>query len=168
MQIDSGPKGVVCGVNRKMDIYCRFGITDQVPTGTTWTKISGSLKYISCGTYGCWGVTQSNDIYFTAVLNGASPKWTKIDGSLTEIEAGPKGEVWGVNANKELYTRIGVRQNSPSGFIWKKVGGKLFASVTVGLDKLYAVDAGYTVYMGSLVRKTSEGLCFRTICELHS
>ena len=157
MQIDSGPKGVVCGVNRKMNIYCRFGITDQVLTGTKWTRISGSLKYISCGAYGYWGVTQSNDIYFTAVVNGASTKWTKIDGSLTQIEAGPKGEVWGVNVNKELYTRIGVSQSLPSGVIWKKVGSKSYASVTIGLDKLYAVDVGYTVFMGLIVRQTSQG-----------
>ena len=159
MQIDSGPKGVVCGVNGNMNIYCRVGITDQVPTGTKWTQISGSLKYISCGAFGCWGVSQSNEIYFTAAVSGPTTQWTKIDGSLTQIEAGPKGEVWGVNANKELYTRIGVSQTSPSGLTWKKVGTKSYASVTIGMGKLYTIDVAYTVYMGSLVRQISQGWC---------
>ena len=160
MQIDSGPKGVVCGVNKGMEIYCRFGITDKLATGSKWTKLSGSLKYISCGAYGYWGVSQSNEVYFTAAVSGATTQWTKIDGSLTQIEAGPKGEVWAVNGNKELYTRIGVSQSSPSGFKWKKVGTRSFSSVTIGLDKLYAVDVGYTVYMGSIMRQTSSGLWY--------
>ena len=160
MQIDSGPRGVVCGVNKGMEIYCRLGITNKLATGSKWEKISGSLKYISCGAYGYWGVTQSNDIYFTAVVNGASTKWTKIDGSLTQIEAGPKGEVWGVNVNQELYTRIGVSQSSPSGFKWKKIGTRSFSSVTVGVDKLYAIDVGYTVYTGSVVRQASPGVWY--------
>ena len=158
MQIDSGPKGVVCGVNKAMEIYCRLGITDALTIGTSWEKIAGSLKYISCGAYGYWGVNQNNEIYFTALMSGANTKWTKIDGSLTQIEAGPNGQVWGVNVNKELYTRTGVSRFSPSGSKWQKVGSRSFVFVTIGLDKLYAVDVGYTVYMGSIVRQSSSGL----------
>lgn len=163
MQIDSGPKGVVCGVTKGMEIYCRLGITDAMHTGSKWEKISGSLKYISCGAYGYWGVAQNNEIYFTALMSGANTKWSKIDGSLTQIEAGPNGQVWGVNVNKELYTRIGVSRSSPSGFKWKKIGSRSFISVTIGLNKLYAIDVGYTVYMGSIVRQTSPGLCFTSV-----
>ena len=32
-QIDSGPKGIVCGVNQGDSIYCRNGITDSNPSG---------------------------------------------------------------------------------------------------------------------------------------
>ena len=157
MQIDSGPKGVVCGVNKAMHIFCRTGITDAQPSGTEWEKISGSLSYISCGAYGYWGVTQSGVIYFTALTSGVNTKWTKIDGSLTQIEAGPEGQVWGVNTNKELYTRIGVSQSSPSGFKWQKVGSRSFVFVTVGLNIVYALDGGYTVYVGSVVVQTPPG-----------
>jgi hypothetical protein len=92
-------------------------------------------------------------------MSGANTKWTKIDGSLTQIEAGPNGHVWGVNVNNELYTRIGVSQTSPSGSKWETIGSRSFVSVTIGLDKLYAVDVGNTVYMGSIARQTSPGLC---------
>lgn len=56
VQIDSGPSGIVYGVNRFHHIYCRKGITLSKPTGTSWARVPGTLKYVSCGIYGCWGV----------------------------------------------------------------------------------------------------------------
>ena len=158
MQIDSGPKGVVCGVNNQFKIYCRIGITDAAPMGASWERISGELKYISCGAYGYWGVSRTNRIFFTPTLNGANTKWAQISGDLVQIEAGPNGQVWGVNSNNMLYTRIGVSKSSPSGLEWKKIGTRSFVSVTVGLDKLYAIDVGYTVFIGTIIRQTSPGL----------
>ena len=157
MQIDSGPKGVVCGVNKAMHIYCRTGITDSTPMGSNWEKISDSLKYISCGAYGYWGVSQTNEVYFTAVMNGEDTNWSKIDGSLIQIEAGPNGPVWGVNVNNELYTRIGVSRSAPSGLKWQKIGSRSFVFVTVGMSRLYAVDVRNTVFMGT-VGKTTPGI----------
>ena len=106
MQIDSRPKGVVCGVKKAMEMYCRFDITDALAIGTSWEKIADSLKYIFCEAYGYWGVNQNNEIYFTALIRGANTKRTKIDGSLTQVEAGPNGQVWGVNVNEELYKSV--------------------------------------------------------------
>ena len=63
-QIDSGPKGIVCGVNSNDDIYCRTGITDVKLDGLDWVKLEGSLKYISCGEYGHWGLNKNNIIFF--------------------------------------------------------------------------------------------------------
>lgn len=158
MQIDSGPNGVVCGVTKGFEIFCRAGITEVQPVGLKWVKISGQLKYISCGAYGYWGISENNDILFTTVMSGANTQWNKIDGGLVQVEAGPNDQVWGVSGNKELYTRIGVSQSSPSGFSWKKIGSRSFLSVTIGLSKLYAIDVGYSVYVGSIVRQTSPGL----------
>ena len=63
-QIDSGPKGFVCGVNSNDQIFCRTGITDANLDGSGWTALDGSLKYISCGEYGHWGVNKDNQIFF--------------------------------------------------------------------------------------------------------
>ena len=72
-QIDSGPYGIVCGVNRGDDIYCRIGITDHNPKGTGWHHIGGKLKYISCGELGCWGVNSVNQIFFRTGVSRHNP-----------------------------------------------------------------------------------------------
>jgi hypothetical protein len=63
-QIDSGPKGIVCGVSSIDEVFCRTGITDGTPEGSAWIKLDGSLKYISCGEFGHWGVNKNNQVFF--------------------------------------------------------------------------------------------------------
>ena len=63
-QIDSGPKGIVCGVNSVDQVFCRTGITDATLEGSSWIALDGSLKYISCGEYGHWGVNKDNLVFF--------------------------------------------------------------------------------------------------------
>ena len=67
-QLDSGPKGAICGVNYRSYIYYRKDITETNPTGTGWQKCSGQLDYISCNDYGFWGRNNRNDVYFTTKL----------------------------------------------------------------------------------------------------
>ncbi len=158
-QIDSGPTGIVCGVTSVFKVFCRVGITKANPTGTKWQRIAGRMKYISCFNYGCWGVNKYNSVYFTSQTNGWSTTWMKIGcDHMVKIEAGPNDQVWGLNANNELFTRIGVNQSFPSGLTWNKVGTKSFVSITTGLWKIYAVDAGNAVYVGSIAHGKSSGL----------
>jgi hypothetical protein len=89
MQIDSGPKGIVYGVNSGHSIYCRLGITTGNPKGTSWRHIPGGLKYVSCGSYGCWGTNRADDIYFRSGVTPArceGVSWKKIPGKLSELE----------------------------------------------------------------------------------
>ena len=157
--IDSGPTGVVCGVTSSFKVYCRTGITNASPTGTNWQRIPGRMKYISCCNYGCWAINKYNNVYFTSQINGWS-KWTKIGCDLmVKIEAGLNGQVWGLNPNNELFVRIGVDvQNFPSGLAWRKIESKKFVSVSIGVEKIFAVDTGNAVYVGSIVDKNSSGL----------
>ena len=89
MQIDSGPTGIVYGVNSAHSIFCRTGITASNLKGTGWKHVSGALKYVSCGKFGCWGVNTHNYIYFRT---GVTPSkcqgdsWKRILGSLKQIE----------------------------------------------------------------------------------
>ena len=89
IQIDSGPFGVVCGVNRFHHIFCRKGISLSTPQGTGWVRVPGALKYVSCGVYGCWGVNSANHIWFrhgVTSQNCAARKWVKISGALAQLE----------------------------------------------------------------------------------
>lgn len=52
-------------------------------------------------------------------MKGCSAKWTKIGcDRIVQIKAGAKGRVWALNADNELYTRLGVNKTFPSGLTW--------------------------------------------------
>lgn len=72
---------------------------------------------------------------------------------MVQIEAGPDGQVWAVNSNGALFTRIGVSPSSPSGLSWQKIGNGNLKSATIGWNKVFAVGIDDTVYMGSIVRR---------------
>ena len=67
---------------------------------------------------------------------------------MVQIEAGPNGQVWAVSSRRDLLIRIGVSPSSPSGLSWQTIGKRIFKSVTVGLNKVFAVDINDNVYMG--------------------
>ena len=74
MQIDSGPFGIVWGVNRRQIVFCRTGITWRNPKGSGWCRIGGKLKYISCGELGCWGVSRNRHIVFRNGVSRRKPQ----------------------------------------------------------------------------------------------
>ena len=60
MQIDSGPFGIVWGVNRNHQIYCRTGITAKNPRGRGWL--------------GCWGVNKNHQIFYRYGVSRRRPQ----------------------------------------------------------------------------------------------
>lgn len=142
-QIDSGPFGIVCGVNRGNAIYCRGGITSRRRAGRNWIRVSGALVYISCGLYGHWGVNKARNIYFRYGVKPNRPqgtRWKRVPGKLNQIEAGPDGAVYGVNDNGDVYTRLGISKRNPIGGKWRRVGRNRLASISVGLGVLYGIS----------------------------
>ena len=77
MQIDSGPFGLVYGVNRNRQIFCRTGISWRNPKGTGWRHVGGRLKQVSAGSYGVWGVNRHNNIYFRYGISKRRPQGTQ-------------------------------------------------------------------------------------------
>ena len=142
-QIDSGPLGIVCGVNTADNIYCRTGITTARRNGRSWTRVPGKLKYISCGALGHWGVNKANNIYFRYGVKPGRPqgtRWKHVGGKLHQIESGPDGAVWGVHLYSGVYTRLGISKRKPIGTKWKGFRKKKLVSISVGLGVLYGVD----------------------------
>ena len=72
-QIDSGPFGIVWGVNKYHHIYVRTGITWRFRAGRGWRRIPGGLKQVSAGEYGVWGVNKYNHIYFRRGVTRKNP-----------------------------------------------------------------------------------------------
>ena len=74
MQVDSGPFGIVWGVNRRQNIFFRTGITWRNPKGNGLAPRGGRLKYISCGEFGCWGVNRRNKVFFSYGVSRKTPQ----------------------------------------------------------------------------------------------
>ena len=65
MEHVSSGRNIVIGVNAKNEIYKRRGITDDLPTGTSWVKIPGKLKVVDAHARGqIWGVNVADKIYY--------------------------------------------------------------------------------------------------------
>ena len=143
-QIDSGPSGIVCGVNKVNDVYCRTGISPVKPQGSSWTKLSGKMKYISCGALGHWAVDPQNRVRFRIGVKPNKPQgtsWSPVGKiKVHQVESGPDGAVWAVHIYKGVYTRLGIKPSSPIGTKWKRFPKKKLVSISVGLGTLYGVD----------------------------
>jgi hypothetical protein len=117
---------------------------------TNEVRVSGKLKYISCGEYGHWGVNKANLIYFREGVSRSNPvgtKWRRIPGKLTQLEAGQYGQVWGVNKRGWVYVRTGVTEQVPWGRGWKRVKTKkAWSRITIGVGTVYGVAKHGQVY----------------------
>ena len=77
-QIDSGPFGIVCGVNHHDIIFCRSGIVWGKLMGKNWRRVPGRLKHISCGEFGHWGVNKFHSIFFRLGVTHERPEGMNI------------------------------------------------------------------------------------------
>ena len=161
MQVDAGPAGVVYGVTKDHKIFCRDGILPALPVGTVWRRVPGRLKYVSCGSLGCWGVNRKNHVYFRIGVKASRPigvKWIKVGTvQLKEIEAGPGGIAAGVRPDGTVMIRVGVTRDLPYGNAWKKLDtfNAPVKHVSISLDKIYIITQLRDVY-SSLLKKSPD------------
>ncbi|KAL1266873.1 hypothetical protein QQF64_002548 [Cirrhinus molitorella] len=127
-QVDAGGDQIPAGVNTHEAIYCANMDANNnwpSPTPSPWVRISGSLKYYSCGPYSCWGVNRNDQIYIRKDVsnNGCSGSgsFVNIPGLLAMIEVATDGSVFGVNSQGVLYRRIGVTRSNPTGTEWQSM-----------------------------------------------
>ena len=75
-QIDSGPFGIVYGVDKKKrQVYCRIGITWSRPSGQAWRRIgTEKMKSVSAGLYGVWATNEYHRIYFRIGVTRTKPQ----------------------------------------------------------------------------------------------
>uniref|UniRef100_A0A4W5PJA5 Uncharacterized protein n=1 Tax=Hucho hucho TaxID=62062 RepID=A0A4W5PJA5_9TELE len=70
-QLDAGGDQFVVGVNINDTPYCR--------THSATVGMPGSVKYYSCGPFGCWAVNKNDDIYLMSVRSGKEcEKWSSV------------------------------------------------------------------------------------------
>lgn len=151
-QIDSGPAGVVYGIDENHDLLCRDGIKPGSPVGLLWTRIQGSYKHVTCGSKGCWALTTNKEVLYRFGIRPDFCKgklWIPVPSpvKMKYIEAGSEGSLWAVSEAGEVWYRDGVDELHPYGQRWKKEGsGGGYNMVTVGLNGEYALKNSGDIY----------------------
>jgi len=148
------PKGpIVWAVNSKDEVYYRHGERGG------WTLVPGrSLKQISIGPVGTFGVDKNDDIFYRVGTNetkdSAGSDWQRLPGKLSWISAGLNA-VWGVNASNEIYclSPVKFRWHGTDRHVdftrskWERIyGGLKQISVSKNCDVVWGVNIHGAVY----------------------
>ncbi|KAM4014957.1 fish-egg lectin-like [Anomaloglossus baeobatrachus] len=151
-QIDAGGDKFLSGVNGMDDIFCaNQDQTISNSTNVAYNDIDGSLKYYSCGPYGCWGVNAIDNIYYRHNVQPTyckGSRWQHIDGRLKMVEVGSDGSVYGVNSNGKVYKREGITDGNPIGTSWTQL-------------KFYDVMKHVSYDQGNLWLITKKGIIYK-------
>ena len=103
-QVDVGKVGLIYGLDKKGNVYCRSAITSQLREGQSWLRVDKNTTrkyiYVGCGEFGCWAVDDSNKIWFrvgSSKKNCAGSLWKNVQGpEFTSLESGHHGLSIGV------------------------------------------------------------------------
>ncbi|XP_063292050.1 fish-egg lectin-like [Pelobates fuscus] len=124
-QMDAGGYKYLGGVNIDERVFC-LNQDSTISTGTavTFVQLDGSVKYYSCGRYGCWGVTSANTIFYRLNVSPNDCKgsaWKQVAGQMVMVEVGTDGSVYGINIIGNVYKREGISSFNPIGTEWSLV-----------------------------------------------
>ena len=121
-------------------------------------QIQGGLMNVSVHKGVVWGVSSDNRMWrgdLETLRQHAG--WTEIDNEydIVQIEIGEFG-VFGVNANREIFYRVGTHQNSGSaGTRWQVIPGHL-SQISVGMNHVWGVNHANQVYTSNEVNTFNE------------
>lgn len=160
--IDSGPKGYVFGVRSNGMLVYRDGISSFFPSGRQWVNLGQSLKSVSVGSYGIWGVDEFGKVYFArrpSDLKVFPISWRPIQGPfITKIDAGFGNQVWGLTNTGQVVKRVGVSHDTPFGISWA-IQKEFLKDITVGSTGVFGLDNDGMV----LEKKGIDSVCIRTV-----
>ncbi|KAL0979013.1 hypothetical protein UPYG_G00179310 [Umbra pygmaea] len=152
-QVDAGGDQFIVGANRQDKPFCLRSSATVGYKGPgsplPWTELPGSVKYYSCGPFGCWAVNKADSIFFMNLKPDCKNNgWNGLDGKLSMIEVATDGGVYGVNSAGALYTRDGVNSDKPWGTGWTHIPMKMpLKHVTYDLGRLWAISKTGDTYM---------------------
>lgn len=58
-------EAIVYAVDQYSNVYYRFGILPDVPTGSVWVPLQGSLLQVSAGAFSVWGIHAGDEKVLT-------------------------------------------------------------------------------------------------------
>ncbi|CAB3981094.1 Hypothetical predicted protein [Paramuricea clavata] len=140
-QIDNGLTTDVWGVSNNY-IY-------RLSKNSTWEQVEGSMKHVSTGEAGIWGVNSLNDVHIRKGVTSTTPsgtEWKKIlPEKFKQIDSGPRGIVYAVNQPDFIFCRRGITTDIPEGTAWIRLDG-LLKYVSCNVMGCYGVNWHNDVY----------------------
>ena len=104
--------GHVWGCDNKERSWYRKGATNAFAWGNTWKMIPGSLRQISVGKCGVWGVNADQQVWFRLNTVGDPDNegtgWQRVEGRFQQVYSGPTG-VFALAGNRDLYQRVNIQ-----------------------------------------------------------
>ena len=92
-------------------IWYRKGACNASPLGQTWKTVSGSLRSISIGNCGVWGINADQVVYYRLNTFGdpddEGTGWIRVEGRFQTIYSGPKA-VLALAGNRDIYYRANL------------------------------------------------------------
>jgi len=131
-------------------VYYREGIDALKPEGTTWTRETTNMLYVSVGLTGAvWGVQVDGKPAVRIGITRDTPygnAWKESTGAdLRQLEVGDC-QVYGTTNMHEIYRLTGCSTTKPEGTGWEQVGGTL-RHIAVGQGPvLWGVDYAHQLW----------------------
>eukprot|EP00096_Caligus_rogercresseyi_P009950 TRINITY_DN3493_c0_g1_i2.p1 TRINITY_DN3493_c0_g1~~TRINITY_DN3493_c0_g1_i2.p1 ORF type:complete len:659 (-),score=140.46 TRINITY_DN3493_c0_g1_i2:136-2112(-) len=153
-------KGHVWAVDDKDKIWYRKGACNENILGSGWKTIPGSLKQISVGYCGVWGLNSNQEVWYR--INTATDPdnegtgWAKVDGRFQQIYSGAK-VILGLAGNRDIYYRSGFGI-SDMGTHWIRIEQEkeskiIFKHIECHIDSLWCVDTENHVWLKNQLRE---------------
>ncbi|XP_025084017.1 uncharacterized protein LOC112558049 [Pomacea canaliculata] len=108
-------EGIVYAVDQYSNVYYRFGILPDVPTGSDWVPLQGSLLQVSAGAFSVWGIHAGDEkVVARRAENWMQLErndWTRISQVHMKHVACGDGGMWGVRDDaRAVYYREATRK----------------------------------------------------------
>ena len=93
-----------------------------------------------------------------STLRPSGTGWMQTDGKLKHVTVSPRGFVWGVNRNDEVFHRQGITNCNVDGSFWKQIDGSL-KQISNGRSGVWGVNANDQIFYreGTFGDNGSEG-----------
>lgn len=159
--VSCSPKGHVWAVDNKEKIWYRKGACLDTPQGTNWKSISGSLKQVSAGNCGVWGINSEQCVFYRLNSYGDPDNegtgWIKIEGKFQQIYSGANCVI-ALAGNRDIYFRAQVFEvdgvsASPNheGTHWVRIEQPrdtkiIFKQIECTENTIWAVDKDNTIW----------------------
>ncbi|XP_059905568.1 fish-egg lectin-like [Gadus macrocephalus] len=128
-QVDAGGDGFLVGSTGSRAYCLRTGFARAFKGAgsVSWSALPAySLKYYSCGLYGCWGVDTIGRVYHTRAVystNCGQTGWQVVSSSpkMKMVEAASNGLVFALSTDGKVYLRAGIYASRTQGTAWSNI-----------------------------------------------
>lgn len=129
-------------------VYLRSNTSSVNPVGTQWKPVSNSPKMsaiLLVSNY-VWALDATGQPYFSESLslNQETLVWTQIIGkNFKSLFSNILGHLWALDTSNNMYVRIGITKENPTGSAWKKIDGKFTYIALTDEGAVFGIDPNF-------------------------